>query len=693
MAYIKKSTDDIANNVKINFVQNVDEINDVNVGSALDTYTTAIAQEIAQSYENQDEVYNASRITYASDDDLEQLGLLVGIERNSGSRASGYVTFIRNSAAESAFNISAGSIISTQPNTELEQLKFIVNETKTFPLSISYSQEFKNGIYKYRLDERFIDSISSFTGTTGAAANNFIEDTDYSIEEDYNGVIIDISTLTTIDDCSTVADWTEDDEALAPTQNTGIYLESGGSINMQKSGTTSSKLSYYNTLSTAVDITNNAVFYNVYILDETTLAKIKTITCHIGSGGALTNSYSKAFTDLTVGWNQLKLDYKTDNLTISGNIDIGNVNYLEIEVETNSNSDTFAAGDLLLDFIFMSQYENYYGDVIVFDQDYDIPDNATDFIVTYVPLSVDVEVQADSVGVDYNVNIGKIVYKVSSIPNVDRIYNYEAMSNGIDKESDTSLRDRIQNASSVQNVATAEALKYNVLALEFVRSCTVIDLPEYTAPTETFTYSTGTDKYALTKEVAQDDDYLTVSGIVSSTPTTFTKNVDYILNDNNEIDFSVGGDNPDDATDVEVDYKYKWLGHVNVFVVGKLGELTSTQLTEVEEVVEEKKSVGVVVTVTEPTYISVDISAELYIDDSYTASNVIESVETAISDYLDTLDVGDNVLFAGIINIIMDVSGVTNVTITDIGGGGAADLTIDSDEIAKKGTLTIIEAS
>jgi len=690
MAYTTKSVDQIKANIILNIIQNVSEINDANVGSVLDYFATAFSQEIEEQYGDLDDIYTGTRISTATEDDLDELGTLLGVDRNLGSKASGFVTFRRNAPASPEFTISADKLIATQPDAENTQFQFIIKNDVTFKSSITdETQTFRNGVYDYKLDQRFIDSLTSIDGTVSAAPNTFIQGTDYSLVEDFDGTILDLTNFSLVNDCETIGDWSIGDEADTPTDNTSEYYQGTQSLNMLKSGTISSKLSYSRTLPSVISIVDKEAFVMVYIKDATELAKILKITIWNGSSSGLTNSLELDYlaANLIVGWNRLSIDRTSASNTVNGNPDAVNINYLKIEVTTSANSDTFVAGDLMMDMWFLANSESYEGMIVRFDKDQTQPDTNTDIVVDYVPLSYEVEVEADEVGVGYNVAKGTIIFKVSNFPNTDRIYNYKTYTNGINLETDDVYRDRIQNATQLKTNATIDAIRYNVLDLDYVQSCTVIDTPDKSTSNENIIFNTGVDKYTLLHEVAQDNVSLIVGNSLGSSD--YVNGTDFILTEENEIDFGIGGVAPSDTATFYVSYGYKWLGHFFVYVVGDAGSLTALQLQEVEDVVEDTRSAGTVPHVIEPTYVSIDISLGLTIDPTFTEVTIQDNTETAIESYINSLGTGGDVLLAGVISAAMAVDGVTNVSITDIAGGGVSDYTIDEDEVAQSGVISI----
>ena len=306
-----KSLNDIISDMLLNVVNNVDEVTDLNVGSVLRTMLEAIAQEISLIYEELQNIYDGSRIDTAIEDDLDQLGELVGVTRKEGTESEGYVTFSRNAVATADFTIAQNSIISTQPNTGEEQLRYLVDANTTFSAEITAeSTLFVDGVYNYPLNERIIDSISLLSATVSTTPGTpLTETTDFTIESVTGAREIDTSNLETADDCET-ADWTESTDATADALDAVDYRQGSNSIDLGKSGTTTTEMSYEKILGSVVDSSDKDLHVWVKVEDAPTLAKINTLELAYGSGGSISNSYAFVFqaADLVVGWNLLRVD-------------------------------------------------------------------------------------------------------------------------------------------------------------------------------------------------------------------------------------------------------------------------------------------------------------------------------------------------------------------------------------------------
>lgn len=767
MTFTTKDFDEIVTELKINLVNNVDEITDLNVGSVIETVISTFASSIEGLYEDLDTVYDGTRITTAIGDDLEELGLIVGVERDEGSYASGYVTFEVTSPLSSNMTIPLNSQVSTQPNTSETQYVYNVNTATTFQAAVTgEEQEFINGIYDYKLNQRFLSSITSLTGTSGSVAYTFTEDTEFEVVEDFEGDIIDVDDYEAFNLCEAITGWTEGDDADAVATDAVTYYE--GTKSLQLSNSSGTTLSYVYDIGDGneIDIDDKSLFMRLYVKDAATLAKITSVELEYSSEDLETSSTGVSCTytasdlhsadeDGYTGWNQLKVDSTDSSSTTTGNADTENIRYLKITVVVTS---TISSGDLNMDNWIFSTYTDYEGDIIRFDYtSSDLPDTTTDISVSYIPLSWEVPITAANVGDDYNVAEGMINYKVSSFPLIRTIYNYEVLTGGIDEESDDTLRTNIYNASELTNVATANAIESNVLALNYVKTCTVDDLPEEYVELESHVYDDTSKKFQLNRYVPLDDATLAVfetyslldgaitdsdstitvdsassfdaSGTIQidgelitytgKTATDFTgcsrgaagtdaaahvddsvvsqyeyiNGTDYDLNTDYEIVFD--GTEPSDGNTVYANYTREKLGYFDVYVTGLYGSLNSSQVSNITSYVDTYlKSAGIQFEVTQPTYMTMDVDLTITYDTGYSESLLEDDIEDAVSDYINDLDLGDDVLVAKIVSAVMGITGVGNVILTDLREttdvvGGTTDYTIDSDEKAIMGTLTL----
>ena len=705
MTFTEKDLQEIIADIIINVVDNVSEVTDANVGGIMRQMIESIALELEELYGQLDDVYSGSRIDTATGTDLEQLGKLVGVTRKAGTQALGDVTFVRNTPAGSDFTISSGLIISTQPNTGDEQLRFLTSSSTTFYASISDEEHtFKGGIYDYQLDERFIGNTTSveITGEISASSVTFVNISDFNIIKSFDDFLVSPTTITTIDSCDATTDWTESDDADAVTTDSSSKKQGTASLNLGKSGTSSVNATWSKLLGTTVSGTSKDLVMWLYFANQTEIDKVDYIKIWLGSGGGITNSYEFKLngSSLSTGWNLYRLQTGSASTIRNGTPSTSSYNYLRLRILTNNTSDTITLGNAKMDFWHFGTTYAYEGDIVRWSDTGNKPDNSSVFETDYTPLSREVECVAESVGEKYNVNKKKITYHVSNIPSINTISNYVVMSGGTDLEIDSDLKQRILYATELKGKATSEAIRQAILAVDGVASCTIDDMPERSVTSETHLFTSGTTVYKLDNEVLSLDSVtsptnLIVEGLAGATTVTFLYGTDYTAryDDNgtitSELEWQAGGTSPDNNTLFYVDYTFDWLGHVTAFVSGVENPISASVLSNIEDAVDESRAAGITVTITEPTIVYVNVTCEISPNtaEGYVFTDIQTNVEEAIQNYINELETGVDVYVAELYAVIMGVTGVKNSSISL----PASDVTITASQIAKAGVVTVTE--
>ena len=129
-------------------------------------------------------------------------------------------------------------------------------------------------------------------------------------------------------------------------------------------------------------------------------------------------------------------------------------------------------------------------------------------------------------------------------------------------------------------------------------------------------------------------------------------------------------------------------GTLDIIVASYSGIPSDSLLASVSAKLDERREICVDIDVSAPTAVTVNISAELEINESSNAAEVIENVETLLRGYFNGRLLGKSVKLAQLGHIIYSVDGVENYTITS----PSADVSIDPDELPVLGTLTVSEA-
>jgi len=677
-----KNTTSIVSEIKYNFVTNVSQINDINIGSNLDVFITAISIEINGQYQIIKELENNVFVDTSTGTYLDRLGLEAGVKRKQGSNGTGNVSFIRTNPATSDFTILSGTQVSTTPTTS-SQLVFSTNQDTIFKASITgETQNYLDGIEVYKFSQRLVNSITNVTGTSNSISTSYVENTNFTLVDSVKEVLVDTSTLATIDNCDSTIGWiTSADSSV--TTNT-LKKQGTNSLNLIKTGTTQTFANYSKILSSTVDLTTGEFFFYMYILDQATLSKIQSLDVFLGSNGNKVNSYQFNYSSLKIGWNLIHLDYSSGITTKNGSPNISTINYIEINTNFANTTTTVATGSILLDFLFNANYSYYTGKTIHWIGI--TPDANTSFSYDYIPLSVDIPVTALSVGTQYNVFSDSIIYKVSNLVNIDSVTNYDSITGGVDKELDTDYRIRITTGRELLNVSTVSALEASLNNLSFVKTAKVTDMPIENIVGELHVYDSTISKYKTNYEVPINNSSLIVGASIGVA--TYTKDVDYVLTSNGEISW-ISANTPVNGANFYITYDRNKLGWFNVLASGVSGVLNSTELSEMTNLLDiTKKSAGIKYTITQPTQITVVIDVTLSIDTNYSLGSVKTKVNEALNNYIFSVKIGEDILLAKITSEAMKVAGVNNVVVNSV-NGASTDLVITSTEVAVNGTHII----
>ena len=136
--------------------------------------------------------------------------------------------------------------------------------------------------------------------------------------------------------------------------NTTTYQEGSGAINFIK-GTTVRTYSWMFKTVSSVNVTGQTIKLWIYIKDQTTLNKIRSVYVRLYSTydtDAKSRGISNA--DLAVGWNLFSKHINDfDNM---GTPDITAITTLRVQVNTNNASDTISNGSLIYDFYRAGDY-------------------------------------------------------------------------------------------------------------------------------------------------------------------------------------------------------------------------------------------------------------------------------------------------------------------------------------------------
>jgi len=142
--------------------------------------------------------------------------------------------------------------------------------------------------------------------------------------------------------------------------------------------------------------------------------------------------------------------------------------------------------------------------------------------------------------------------------------------------------------------------------------------------------------------------------------------------------------------------KFEVNGVVSCYVFNGTGSTTVELVAEAQKIIdgykdasnkriEGYKSAGDVVTVYAATEIAQDVTAAVTVMSGYDAAEILTKVEQIVAAYIDSLGIEEKLILNELIERIMGISGVYNVSVTV----PSADVTPNVNEVITPGTITV----
>ena len=287
---------------------------------------------------------------------------------------------------------------------------------------------------------------------------------------------------------------------------------------------------------------------------------------------------------------------------------------------------------------------------------------------------------AESIGTTSNVAAGTITQLVSSVT-VDSVTNYISTTGGTDIESNETFGTRIQtklNGNSIgtplgimnlmkSNANVIDAITVTPNDVEMIRnefggSVDVYILGELLTPIADIDLyqTTGSQDFILQHQPTHA--ISSIVGIASGVTYSFKPGVDYsfvldpttLLNGSTQVQnlvrFNIGGTNPDDATNITISYVYD-----------SLIELLQNQLDA-----DDGHIITSDILVKEAQEAVVDVTADVILFPGNIPANVILDVQTALSNYINVLGLGDSIDKSDIVSVIEGVTSVDQVNLNTL---------------------------
>lgn len=226
----------------------------------------------------------------------------------------------------------------------------------------------------------------------------------------------------------------------------------------------------------------------------------------------------------------------------------------------------------------------------------------------------------------YNVTTGLINKTVNTIAGVNSVSNLSPTFNGLDTETDPELRSRYNLSLSKPGSSTVESIRATILAVEGVEECVV----------------------------SQNNTMNELEGIPPKSIAPL------VLGGTNEM---VG----------KAIYSVKAAG-IQSYGVTEVDVLDSLGNTH---------KIGF----TRPTTVTVNVVATLSTTDQFPIDGTTQ-VGDKIKSYINSLSIGESVIFTKIIGVIQEVNGIVDIPVLTV-NGVSTNLNITSNQIARHGTVSV----
>lgn len=313
---------------------------------------------------------------------------------------------------------------------------------------------------------------------------------------------------------------------------------------------------------------------------------------------------------------------------------------------------------------------------------------------------------------------GSINQLVSRIPGVTGVTNPSAFTNGQDRESDDRFLARLKAFIQAISRGTPTALEgfARQVILSDGRRVLYARLVEPTIPTGTVrlyiddgtgsveeydeTYLASPDVFIpsavggettlfTTARPIRDDGSFALEADVGAGYATLTRGVDYELNPaRGVVELLPTGSLPSLGAGNAVRANYR-------YYTGLIQETQRVLDGDPADAIRRPgvRGAGGMLLVLPPSAVFQSVTAAIAVLDDYDPNEVAADVRAAIQGYINTLDIGEDVIVAEIVERAMAVTGMHNFRITDLSGSGAggADQVILDNQVARitSGSITL----
>jgi len=634
--------------ILVEILRNVvnENLGDITEGSILRILTEALAKSEYDVYEQIKNLYDAVYIYTAKGEDLDRLAALLGLTRKKGFKARGYVTFYHDELNEDKI-IPSGVKVATSDGR-----RYVVSSDTQVRHFIKHEQHtFKKEIEKYKLNERFAKVVEVLGIVNGTEQN-----VEFQVEKVENEWIFDPVNLIVLAPTDTTTNWST---------NTGSLETEDGKLKLQFQNANNVKLVYSLQDPIAIDHHKQFSFW----INVENVENLKDVYVRIKSNDL---DYWEGKLDkfsLVNGYNI----FEFSNMKIIGIPNPNSIKKIEFEFVFYVN----VSNTIQLKQIFNTKTEKYTGNVVLVSG----LDDGSNFKVSYFPLSKEVWVESEEIGIKYNVNVGEINKLLTPLSFVKWVKNFKPINNAEDKEDDEKFRERILNQQYIRGKATKAAIESAINQLDFIQTAKVEDLFTVKVENEEHTYDSSQSTYTLFNTGIVDVKK-TIS-VKDEDGNTYNYNEDFTIEFPNKLKWI--GNTPANGKKFYVSYEYKQLGFFKLFIVPKRS-LSDSDYDELNKKVNEIKAAGIQYVVEEPEYIYIDVNVKVKVSDDNLKDEVKSAIYYKVRDWLNTREIGENVYRSQLIDIIMDAhKAIKYIQLEQ----PTDDVEVESNKVVKAGNINI----
>lgn len=349
------------------------------------------------------------------------------------------------------------------------------------------------------------------------------------------------------------------------------------------------------------------------------------------------------------------------------NVPFGSLGDLKTSVIVGATSYTQVAGISPASGEFSVDYVNKH--VYIGDD----PTTSTTTVTYYnsAATTVDLTIQASVGGTAHNVSAGRVNTVVSNIAGISAVTNALAVSGGTNEETDGALRQRLIDVPVAE--WTEDDLRVVIENITGVKSAVIDDGEKVETFSSTvsgsgpYTVDLTTDASDVFRATFYDDSAGTRTDLELVTTSPSAGQYRLIKNtsptaDQIEFDLSVSFDTSNDTLTVTYMDAAVGVGIFTTTIVPDSPPLSASLRDTVESTIKLNKPFGVSFLVLEPTFSTVGLAITLSLQSGYTVDGVTSDINTAITNYFNTLSIGDGVKHYQLIEFIMVATGVADVS-------------------------------